>query len=470
MYKSNYRKSKVKTYNMFNNYNKSYYNTRRRRRAPNGRVLLVVLVVVLLVALGLFIAFTSMGPKADPVSELKAVKITDNSLTLKWKGGAESDGYNVYQRLSDKDEFKKLTVIKSKKTQSFNVEKLNSSTEYEFKVTGYIKDKKDKKKLIESSDSLIKAFVRPNATEIDKVETVGTNSLNIEWKSVKGAKDYQIQYEKGIDPEFKNQAKKLTVKTNKASVKNLEENASYSLRLRYSVAYNDEKVYSPWSDVITTFIAENVVISSQIDPNKPMVALTFDDGPGFNKASDKILDTLEKYHSKATFFMVGYNASKLPKNIKRKAQLGMELGNHTWNHKHYGEEVTASDIKKASDTIYKICGKYPTAFRSPGGITTDVIKEECKKEGMALYYRSIDTEDWRTRNASKTIKSVIDNVQDGDIILMHEIYDTTAQAVEKLVPKLIKRGYQLVTCNEIVTARSGKAPTPGLQYINGTNE
>ncbi len=201
-----------------------------------------------------------------------------------------------------------------------------------------------------------------------------------------------------------------------------------------------------------------------------MVALTFDDGPGYNKASKHILDTLEKYGAKATFFMVGRNASNLPKNVKRKQHLGMELGNHTWSHAHYGSNVTYSDISKASDAIFDVCGQYPTAFRSPGGNTTESIKSDCKKLNMPIYYWSIDTQDWLSRDADKIYNAVMDNVGDGDIILMHEIYESTADAVKRMVPKLIKKGYQLVTCRELMYAKNGEAPTPGKEYVTADRE
>lgn len=456
---------------MFNNYGKSYYNTRRRwRRNRNRRRSrinpLPVLLAVLVVGLLIFTAVSFFGGRVESVSELELSKISDKSVTLKWKKPEKSSGYLIYQRKKDSDEFKKLGEITNKKISTYTVSSLKAATEYQFAVSSYITDDKNEKS--ESDKILIDAFTKPSVIDISKMEVLDNNNLKVEWKAVKNAKQFQIQYEKGTDGEFKSaDVQKVSGKKKSVTIKNLVEDASYSIRMRYYIMHNEDKVYSSWSKVSTTLIIENFSISSEIDPDKPMVALTFDDGPGFNKASNQILDTLEKYKAKATFFMVGYNASVLPDNVKRKVELGMELGNHTWNHKHYGENVTASDIKKASNAIYKICGQYPTAFRSPGGMTTTKIRKECKAENMALYYWSIDTEDWRSRDAKSVEKNVLNYVQDGDIILMHEIYESTAKAVEKIVPKLIKKGYQLVTCQELVKAKSGKDPEPGIQYISG---
>ena len=147
----------------------------------------------------------------------------------------------------------------------------------------------------------------------------------------------------------------------------------------------------------------------------------------------------------------------------------MELGNHTWDHTHYGENVTADDIKRCTDAINQIAdGAKVTAFRSPGGMTTETILNECKYEGISAYYWTIDTEDWNSRDANAVYDSVIGKVKDGDIILMHEIYDSTADALDRIIPKLLEDGYQLVTCSELVQAKSGNPPVPGTEYVSVT--
>ena len=246
----------------------------------------------------------------------------------------------------------------------------------------------------------------------------------------------------------------------------LKVNDEYNVRVRSYVYFNEQKITGKWSKVVTAKVLDAAGIAA-VDATKPMIAVTFDDGPGYNGASDKILDVIEKYHIKATFFMLGSNASNLTKNVKRKVALGCQIGNHTYNHEHYGKNVTPADITKASDAIEKACGVRPTAFRSPGGITTDLIRNTCKQEKMPLYYWSLDTQDWKSRNADKVYNAVIKNVSDGDIILMHEIYTSTADAFERMVPVLLKKGYQFVTCDELVAAKSGKKPEPGTQYVDG---
>lgn len=98
---------------------------------------------------------------------------------------------------------------------------------------------------------------------------------------------------------------------------------------------------------------------------------------------------------------------------------------------------------------------------------SDVIQEECRKEGMPIAYWSVEPEDWKVRDADKIYKSVMSHVYDGSIILMHDIYPTTAQAVEKIVPKLIEEGYQVVGVSEMIAAKNnGSHPKTGQQYID----
>ena len=105
-------------------------------------------------------------------------------------------------------------------------------------------------------------------------------------------------------------------------------------------------------------------------------------------------------------------------------------------------------------------------FRCPGGSITPSIRKECKKEGMPLAYWSVDTEDWRSKDAGKVYKNITKYAYDGSIVLMHDIYPSTADAVEKVVPELIAKGYQIVTVSELIAAKTGDNPKPGNQYVD----
>ncbi len=194
-------------------------------------------------------------------------------------------------------------------------------------------------------------------------------------------------------------------------------------------------------------------IKRKIDPKKPMIALTFDDGPHY-KYTNKILDYLEKYNGAATFFVLGSNAEKNKKVIKRIAESGNEIGNHTYDHKQLtklsGEEIT-DEITKTANILEKITGVKPNLLRPTYGSVNDNVK---LYSDAPLILWSIDTLDWKSRNKNKVVNAALKKVRDGDIILMHDIYETTAMAAEVIIKELCSRGYQLVTINELYEAKS----------------
>ncbi len=190
-----------------------------------------------------------------------------------------------------------------------------------------------------------------------------------------------------------------------------------------------------------------------IDPTKPMVALTFDDGPG--PYTDRILDVLTKYDAKATFFVVGNRLGSYSSTLKRQVELGMEIGCHTWNHTQLttlDRSGIASQISSTNNKVHEITGLYPSLLRPPYGSYNSTVREV---SGAPIIMWSIDTLDWKTRNADSTYKAVMNNVKDGDIILMHDIHSPTADAVERIVPALVEKGYQLVTVSELGYYKKG---------------
>lgn len=198
---------------------------------------------------------------------------------------------------------------------------------------------------------------------------------------------------------------------------------------------------------------------STVDPDRPMVALTFDDGPG--KYEDRILSSLEANKARATFFMVGNLVARHSAVVKRMADDGCELGNHSWAHENLSKLSSAAvrnSIQKTNDAIRAAGGHAPTLVRPPYGATGGQCKSTLTEMGYAPILWSIDTLDWKTRNSRNTVKVVLSQVKDGDIVLMHSIYPQSAEAAELLIPELTRRGYQLVTVSELAAARGGIHP------------
>ena len=197
--------------------------------------------------------------------------------------------------------------------------------------------------------------------------------------------------------------------------------------------------------------------SSTVDPSKPMIALTFDDGPRAS-VTNRILDSLSQYGGRATFFMVGTNVPHNGDVIRRMVAQGCEVANHTNDHKYISKlssDGIVSQVSAVNQKVAAVCGVSPVVMRPPGGYVDAHSLSVLGSMGMPAIMWSIDTRDWQHRNAQRTINNVLSQVKDGDIILMHDIYDATADAAVVLIPELTARGYQLVTVSELAAARDG---------------
>lgn len=188
-----------------------------------------------------------------------------------------------------------------------------------------------------------------------------------------------------------------------------------------------------------------------VDPSKPMIALTFDDGPG--KYTDRLLEVLETNHARATFFMVGQNVGRYPNTIKKMKELGCDIGNHTMNHRNLvklsGEDIQIQ-IESTNDALKKIVDEGATLVRPPYGSEDTKVREHVE---YPLVMWSVDTNDWQTEDVAGLVDYIMHNVKDGDIVLMHDIYDSSVEAAVTVIPKLIENGYQLVTIRELAEAR-----------------
>lgn len=193
---------------------------------------------------------------------------------------------------------------------------------------------------------------------------------------------------------------------------------------------------------------------STIDATKPMVALTFDDGPG--KYEDRILAAFRKYGGKGTFFFVGNQAEKYPNVVKRVAEAGHEVANHSYKHENLpklSQAGATQSLAKTNEILRRLSGQSVSLVRPPYGATSSSVKAALQNQGQPSILWSIDTLDWKTRNAKSSINIVLQQVKDGDVILMHSIYAQSAEAAEALIPALQERGYQLVSVSELAKAR-----------------
>ena len=201
-----------------------------------------------------------------------------------------------------------------------------------------------------------------------------------------------------------------------------------------------------------------------IPKNTKAVALTYDDGP--SKYTNQILDCLEANGAKATFFVVGTNATRYPEILQRADSLDMEIGNHTMSHPKLtsiSQTAVATELNSNANAIESAIGKRPTIIRPPYGSYNQSVLNTA---GQPFILWSIDTLDWKTRNAQKTVQAVLSDVEDGDVILMHDLYSATAEATEVIVPALIEMGFDLVTVSELAQRKGTQMTVKAYRSFN----
>lgn len=198
--------------------------------------------------------------------------------------------------------------------------------------------------------------------------------------------------------------------------------------------------------------------SESPESSKKAVALTFDDGP--SSFTGRLLDCLEANNAKATFFMTGTEIESFPDEVKRMNELGCELGNHTYDHTDLttlSAEEISDEISRVDQQLVTLTGQGASVVRPPYGSVNDTVRASV---GTPMILWSIDTLDWKTQDVPSIIEEVMNNIEDGSVILMHDIFSTTVDAAEILIPQLIEDGYELLTVHEL-------AETKGIELTGG---
>lgn len=188
-----------------------------------------------------------------------------------------------------------------------------------------------------------------------------------------------------------------------------------------------------------------------IQKEAKLVAFTFDDGP--SKYTLDIADILEEYNASATFFEVGYNIKAHPEITKELSERGFEIANHTTDHSKLTKLTEVKYLSKINDNnaLFKeLTGKDMPYLRPPYGSYNDKIKASA---GVPIVTWSLDTRDWESRNKDKVIEMVMNNIKEGDIILFHDLYESTRDAVKELMPLLKEQGYQAVSVGELFKSK-----------------
>lgn len=293
----------------------------------------------------------------------------------------------------------------------------------------------------EKTEAMTESYAKPGKTKVSG--KYSKKAIKLTWNKVKNADTYYV-YKKNAEGKYEQVAttKKLTYTDKKVKKGNY-------YYYKVIAAYQAESQIMKGS-----YSKECKVLADTIDPKKKMVALTFDDGPG--PYTKSIVNCLKKNDGRATFFVQGQYVDSYKSAVKEAYKIGCEIGNHSYDHSNLANLSKAGikqQMQKTDKKVKKITGKNTTVMRPPYGSISSSVKSAV---GKPLILWSIDTLDWKTRSKSKTVSAVMNNVKAGDIILMHDIHKPTKEAALTLIPKLRKKGYQLVTVSELAKYRGYK--------------
>lgn len=203
--------------------------------------------------------------------------------------------------------------------------------------------------------------------------------------------------------------------------------------------------------------SSNIKVHRSGDETQRLVALTFDDGPE-SELTPQILDILDEYNIKATFFVIGQNAARHTDVLKDIYDRGHEIGNHSWSHKYLPKISKASkknEILKTEELLVDILGEHTPIFRPPYGAVKAQDKELINSLGYKIVNWSVDTKDWAGTSGEQIMKYVKQQLKPGGIILMHnsgniKIVKNTIDTLPTIIDWIIEQGYEFVTVTEIL--------------------
>lgn len=193
------------------------------------------------------------------------------------------------------------------------------------------------------------------------------------------------------------------------------------------------------------------------------VALTFDDGPS-GRFTRALLDGLQKRDVKATFLLCGYRIKDYPKEAERIQKEGHEIGLHGYSHSNMADMGQEDLEREIADTLSLLPdGCRPVFMRPPGGKCSEAVKDAARQADLGILSWSVDPRDWASHDAQVIEDAVVETVRDGDIILLHDMSDSSVEAALAIVDELKEQGFTFVTASELARLK-GRTIEPGKVY------
>lgn len=246
--------------------------------------------------------------------------------------------------------------------------------------------------------------------------------------------------------------------------------------ISYLVAFSTVAVLFAGASIFVPKVEESIQTSAKtsrllpiysVDTEEKKVSLTINCAWNADDI-DRILDTLSKYQVKVTFFMVGEWIDKYPEAVKKIADQGHEIGNHSDTHPHVNQmtfEKNEEQIKTCADKIEKLTGKRSVLYRGPYGEYNDVVIKAAQSQNHKTIQWSLDTLDYKGLTEQEMWNRLKDKLKSGDIILMHNGTAHTADSLDKIIYNIKEKGYDIVPVSELIYHENDTIDASGMQKL-----
>lgn len=199
-----------------------------------------------------------------------------------------------------------------------------------------------------------------------------------------------------------------------------------------------------------------LILPVKAEDHAPYVALTFDDGPS-GRFTRHLLDGLSQRNVKATFFLCGYRIREYPQETERIVQEGHEIGCHGFSHSNM-KTMSRRDIVKEVENMQALLPKNCriSFLRPPGGCCSENVRQVAEALNLGILSWSVDPRDWASHDTAAIEQAVLEKISDGDIILLHDMSDSSVNAALDIIDDLTNQGFRFVTVSELAAMRGAK--------------
>ena len=218
---------------------------------------------------------------------------------------------------------------------------------------------------------------------------------------------------------------------------------------------------------VTTAAAKRELPVYNVDTEEKVLSISFDAAWG-SAQTERILDILDEYDVRTTFFLVGFWSEKYPELVQEIVLRGHEVGNHSATHPHMSklsEAQIKEELKKASDLVEHITGKPTTLFRPPYGEYNDAVVRVSRDEGYECVQWNVDSLDWKNRGVDDMIKQCTKSIHPGDIVLFHNDSKYIVEALPTILKTYTEAGYKIIPVSELLLKGETWIDHQGTQHL-----